>query len=144
MKAIIQRVQEARVIVEDKEISSISTGLLTLLGVATGDTEQQMEKLVSKILQLRIFEDDSGKLNRSVIDIRGQHLIVSQFTLLGNCRKGTRPSFGSAERPDRAKELYEKAIGFSGHKIPTFGGQFQADMKIHLINDGPVTIIHET
>jgi D-tyrosyl-tRNA(Tyr) deacylase len=144
MKAVIQRVSQARVQVDGKTVSEIGPGLLTLLGVFKGDTEAQLEKLISKIGDLRIFSDGEGKMNLSLRDIKGSHLIVSQFTLAGDCSTGRRPSFGTAETPARAKELYEKAITLSADSgIPTQGGIFQADMKISLINDGPVTFILE-
>ncbi len=144
MKAVIQRVKSAKVVVDGTTVSQINQGVLTLLGVAKGDTEAQLEKLITKILDLRIFEDEQGKMNLSLKDIKGQHLIVSQFTLLGDCSQGRRPSFINAENPQRAKELYEKAIDVSNaNHIDTYGGVFQADMKIELINDGPVTFTLE-
>ncbi len=142
MKAVIQRVSSASVAVEGREISRIGKGLLTLLGVAKGDTEETLQKLVTKICELRIFEDTGGKMNLSLKDVAGEHLIVSQFTLLGDCAKGRRPSFIGAESPDRARALFEKAIEISSHSgIPTKGGVFQADMQVALSNDGPVTLI---
>lgn len=144
MKAVIQRVQSASVTVDGKMISSIEKGFLTLLGVAKGDTEEQLQKLITKIVALRIFPDENGKMNLSLKDIGGSHLIVSQFTLLGDASKGNRPSFIGAESPDIAEKLYEKALALSAAQgIPTFGGQFGADMKVQLLNDGPVTMIIE-
>ena len=144
MRAVIQRVKEAEVRVDGKSVSSIPRGILTLLGVEAGDTEEQLEKMIQKICQLRIFEDEQGKMNLSLSEVNGEHLIVSQFTLLGDCSKGRRPSFVNAEKPERANELYEKAIELSaGLGVPTQGGTFQADMKISLINDGPVTFVLE-
>lgn len=145
MKAIIQRVQNASVTVDGKIISSIEKGFLTLLGIAKGDTEEQLQKLISKITSLRIFPDENGKMNLSLKDIGGSHLIVSQFTLLGDTSKGNRPSFIGAESPDIAQKLYEKAIALSAAQgIPTYGGKFGADMKVNLLNDGPVTLIIES
>lgn len=142
MKAVIQRVQWAQVEVDGKIVSRIENGILTLLGVEKGDTEETLEKLIQKIVNLRIFEDPAGKMNYSLKDSQGSHLIVSQFTLAGDCSQGRRPSFGNAELPDRAKQLYEKAITHSTNAgIPTQGGIFQADMKVSLLNDGPVTFI---
>jgi len=144
MKAVIQRVQNASVAVDGKEVSAISKGFLTLLGVAKGDTEEQLKKLMQKIIALRIFPDADGKMNLSLADIQGEHLIVSQFTLLGDASKGNRPSFIGAETPDRAKELYEQALALSqAAGIKTQGGVFGGDMKVSLLNDGPVTLILE-
>lgn len=144
MKAVIQRVLSASVTVDGKRASSIERGILTLLGIQKGDSEELVSKMMEKIVNLRIFEDDAGKMNRSLMDIQGEHLIVSQFTLLGDCEKGRRPSFIEAEEPTRAKSLYESALKKSeslGAK--TVGGIFQADMKVALVNDGPVTFILE-
>ena len=145
MKAVIQRVKEAQVVVNGAVVSQISQGILTLLGIAQGDTEAQVKKLIQKICDLRIFEDENQKMNRSLLDIGGSHLIVSQFTLLGDTSQGRRPSFIQAEKPELARALYEQALIMSreyGVK-DTQGGVFQADMKVSLINDGPVTLIIE-
>ncbi len=142
MKAVVQRVLQAEVRVQGELISKIDKGLLTLLGIAKGDDEVKLKKMIQKICDLRIFEDDQGKMNRSLIDIQGSHLIVSQFTLMGDCSQGRRPSFITAERPELAKPLYEKALGLSLEMgVKTLGGIFQADMKVSLVNDGPVTLI---
>ncbi len=142
MRAVIQRVSKAEVRVNGEIVSKIDTGLLTLLGIAKNDTEEQMRKIIQKIVELRIFEDESGKMNRSLLDIGGSHLIVSQFTLAGDTSSGRRPSFINAERPELAKALYERAIDFSkGLGAVTASGIFQADMKITLENDGPVTFV---
>jgi D-tyrosyl-tRNA(Tyr) deacylase len=142
MKAVIQRVQSAEVIVENKKISSIQKGILTLLGIEKGDTEETLKKLIEKIIHLRIFEDENGKMNASLLDIKAEHLIVSQFTLCANTQSGRRPSFTHAENPALAKELYDKALLISSSLgVSTYGGIFQADMKITLTNDGPVTFI---
>ncbi len=144
MKAVVQRVQNASVVVDGKQVSSIDKGYLTLLGVAKGDSEEQLQKLMTKILALRIFPDETGKMNLSLKDVGGEHLIVSQFTLLGDASKGNRPSFIGAELPDRAKELYEKALALSESQgVKTQGGIFGADMKVSLLNDGPVTLLLE-
>ena len=144
MKAVIQRVKEASVQVDGVEVSRIERGILTLLGVAKGDDETQLGKLIAKICDLRIFEDDAGKMNLSLKDVGGAHLIVSQFTLLGDCSAGRRPSFIGAEAPERARELYERALILSREQgLTTAGGVFQADMKVSLINDGPVTFVLE-
>jgi D-tyrosyl-tRNA(Tyr) deacylase len=144
MKAVIQRVQQGEVKVGGAVVSSIGQGILTLLGVETGDSDVTLRKMIQKICELRIFEDDAGKMNRSLLDIRGEHLIVSQFTLAGDCSSGRRPSFTGAEKPERAKELYERALAVSQELgVRTAGGIFQADMKVSLLNDGPVTFILE-
>lgn len=144
MKAVVQRVLNASVTVDGKLISSIDKGFLTLLGVAKGDTEEQLQKLINKIIALRVFPDESGKMNLSLKDVGGQHLIVSQFTLLGDASKGNRPSFINAEAPDVANALYEKALELSqAQGVPTHGGVFGGDMKVSLVNDGPVTLLLE-
>lgn len=144
MKAVVQRVQKASVVVDGKTISSIQNGILTLLGIAKGDSDEQLKRMIEKILALRIFPDQEGKMNLSVKDSGGAHLIVSQFTLLGDCTRGSRPSFGGAENPERAKELYERALDLSSQLgVPTSGGEFRAHMEVTLVNDGPVTLILE-
>lgn len=142
MKAVLQRVKSASVTVDGKQVSRINHGLLTLFGVEKGDTEKEMKAWIEKIVRLRIFEDSAGKMNLSLFDIQGEHLIVSQFTLAADCTKGLRPSFVRAEEPEKAKALYEAALRYSESLgVRTQGGIFQADMKVELINDGPVTII---
>lgn len=145
MKAVIQRVSWAEVRVAGETVSRIERGILTLLGVMKGDSEERLRKLVRKIVELRIFEDEAGKMNRSLSEIGGSHLIVSQFTLGADTSSGRRPSFIQAERPELARPLYELAIRISADElgIPTLGGTFQADMKVTLLNDGPVTLILE-
>lgn len=142
MKAVLQRVLEAEVKVDEHLISKIGPGLLTLLGVEDGDTRADVEWMMKKVVSLRIFADADGKMNRSLLDVRGEHLLVSQFTLLGDTSRGLRPSFIRAAKPDAAKELYEQALELSTSLgVVTKPGQFQADMKISLVNDGPVTMI---
>ncbi|MCM2324771.1 MAG: D-aminoacyl-tRNA deacylase [Oligoflexia bacterium] len=144
MKAIIQRVKEAAVTVEGQEVSRIDKGILTFLGIAKGDTEEHVTKMIRKICELRIFEDDAGKMNLSLQDIGGQHLLVSQFTLVGDCNAGRRPSFTQAERPEVARQLYDSALAASRTLgVRTAGGVFQANMSVSLVNDGPVTFIIE-
>lgn len=144
MKAVIQRVRRTALSVDGKLISEIDFGLTVFLGVKIGDSEAQAETLAKKIAKLRIFEDDNGKMNLSVRDVGGQILLVSQFTLLGDCSHGNRPSFSNAEQPERAKFLYEyTAEKLREWDIPVKLGVFGADMKIEQFNDGPVSIIME-
>jgi D-tyrosyl-tRNA(Tyr) deacylase len=145
MKAVIQRVNQSAVQVESRQISAIEKGLLVLLGVGHEDTEEQVKWLAQKIANLRIFEDQNGKMNSSVLDIGGSMLIVSQFTLLGDCRKGRRPSFVAAAPPAKAEALYEQFIAqVKQMKIEVATGRFGAMMQVSLINDGPVTLILST
>jgi D-tyrosyl-tRNA(Tyr) deacylase len=145
MRAVVQRVKEAEVRVDGEVVGRIERGLLTLLGVGKGDTDADLEKLIRKIVKLRIFEDSAGKMNLGLSEVGGSHLIVSQFTLYGDCSQGNRPSFMDAGAPEEAKRLYERALELSaGHGVPTQGGRFQADMKVSLVNDGPVTLILES
>jgi D-aminoacyl-tRNA deacylase len=143
MRAVIQRVSSASVTVENEIIGKIEHGLLVLLGIQTNDSHEQLEWIASKIARLRIFEDEDGKMNRSVQDVNGSILLVSQFTLYGDVKKGTRPSFIEAAPPSLAIPLYEKCIDLlkTEHKLPVQTGEFGAMMKVELINDGPVTII---
>lgn len=144
MKGLIQRVKRASVTIDGEVHSKINQGILILLGVEKGDNEQNADKLADKLCKLRIFEDEDGKMNKSVVDINGEILIVSQFTLAGDCKKGTRPSFDKAELPQRANELYEYFIGLIKQKnIPVGTGVFGAMMDVELVNDGPVTFMLE-
>jgi D-tyrosyl-tRNA(Tyr) deacylase len=142
MRAIIQRVKSAQVCVDGRVSGKIGKGLLVLLGVGKGDGESDLSILTSKIPDLRIFEDDSGKFNFSLKEIDGEMLVVSQFTLFGDCRKGRRPSFTEAEEPSTAKHLYEQFIlKLRERGVPVQTGEFQAKMEVCLINDGPVTLL---
>ena len=144
MRAVIQRVSEAEVVVHGGSVSKIGNGLVTLLGIAKGDDETKLKKLIQKICDLRIFEDSNGKMNLSLKEVNGSHLIVSQFTLLGDLSSGKRPSFTGAETPERARVLYEKALDLSREiGINTAGGIFQADMAVRIINQGPCTFTVE-
>ena len=145
MKAVIQRVGGARVEVGGETVGKIGKGILVLLGVEKGDGERDAQWLAEKIAALRIFEDQAGKMNLSVEDIRGELLVVSQFTLAGNCAKGRRPSFDSAASPEEANRLYEYFVeGLRGLGIKVETGIFQAMMKVSLTNDGPVTFTLES
>jgi D-tyrosyl-tRNA(Tyr) deacylase len=142
MRAVIQRVKSAQVSVDGRVTGKIGSGLVVLLGVGKGDGESDLSFLTSKIPELRIFEDASGKFNLSLKEIGGEMLVVSQFTLYGDCRKGRRPSFTDAEDPILAKNLYEQFISkIKEQGIPVQTGEFQAKMEVHLVNDGPVTLI---
>ncbi len=145
MKAVVQRVTSCSVSVDGHRISSIGRGLLVLLGVATGDREAAADYLVDKIIHLRIFEDPAGKMNLSLKDLALEMLVVSQFTLLGDCRRGRRPSFTAAAPPDEALGLYKYFVeSVKNHGIAVDCGEFGAMMQVALINDGPVTLILES
>jgi D-aminoacyl-tRNA deacylase len=142
MRSVVQRVDRVRVLIGDKRISEIGKGLLVLLGIQQGDRKNDADYLSDKIMNLRIFEDENGKMNLSLLDIRGEMLVVSQFTLLGDCRKGRRPSFTGAENPDRARLLYDYFIQNTKDIIGNVvQGEFQAMMSIELVNNGPVTML---
>lgn len=145
MRAVVQRVKQSSVNVNGDMVGEIGRGLLVLLGVASDDSTDDADFMVNKIVHLRIFEDENEKMNRSLKEVGGEMLVVSQFTLLGDCRKGRRPSFIHAAKPDRATELYEyfvKKTREQGISVKT--GQFRAMMDVALINDGPVTLIVES
>ncbi len=144
MKIVAQRVLGATLKVDGKLVSEIGRGLVVYFGVKVGDTPDKAEKCAAKIAALRVFEDDAGKMNLSVKDVSGEVLLVSQFTLYGDARKGNRPSFTEAERPERADVLYEETVEkLRALGVPVQTGVFGADMKISQVNDGPVTIIYE-
>ncbi len=145
MRAVIQRVKSSSVTVGDDLIGKIGKGLLVLLGVATSDKIDDAKYLADKIVNLRIFEDEDHKLNRSLIDMGGEMLVVSQFTLLGDCKKGRRPSFVKAAPPEQANELYQQFVERVRQKgVTVKTGRFQTMMEVSLINDGPVTLIVES
>ena len=142
MKFVIQRCQEASVSVDGKTVGAIEKGLMVLIGVGKDDTTEVVDKYLKKLLQLRIFEDENGKTNRSLMDIGGQLLLVSQFTLYANCRHGNRPGFTDAGDPQKAEELYEYLIERAKEQVSVVEqGIFGSDMKFALVNDGPFTII---
>lgn len=142
MIGLIQRVKKASVTIDNELFSSINAGILVLYGVEKGDEKEKAEKIADKISKLRIFEDENGKMNKSIKDISGEVLVVSQFTLAGNCAKGTRPSFDRTETPDKANEMYEYFIQqLKDRGLPVKTGVFGAMMEVELINDGPVTFI---
>lgn len=142
MKAVVQRVKSAAVWVDGRITGEIKQGLLVLVGVGQGDGEKDVAYMVSKLPDLRIFEDAGGKFNLSLKEVGGGILVVSQFTLYGDCRKGRRPSFVDAAEPAEAKGLYEQLVlKLKEQGIPVATGEFQAKMEVHLINDGPVTIL---
>ena len=139
MIGLIQRVSSASVVVEGHELGAINTGLLLLLGVRRGDTQADADKLLDKIVRYRIFPDDEGRMNRSLLDIQGELLVISQFTLAADTKKGTRPGFSKAATPEDAEILYDHFRAQAAERITTASGRFGADMKVSLVNDGPVT-----
>jgi D-aminoacyl-tRNA deacylase len=142
MRSVVQRVDRVRVRIAEKPVSAIEKGLLVLLGIEQGDLENDADYLSDKIVNLRIFEDETGKMNLSLLDIQGEMMVVSQFTLLGDCRKGRRPSFTGAENPDRARFLCDYFIKKIKDRLGHVAqGEFQAMMSIELINNGPVTML---
>lgn len=144
MKALIQRVKRTSVTINNELYSSINKGLLIFLGVEKNDARENAEKLADKVVKLRIFEDENEKMNLSIKDVQGEMLVVSQFTLCGDCKKGTRPSFDNAAHPDKAVELYEYFINcIKENSISVKTGKFREMMDVELINDGPVTFIVE-
>ena len=144
MKVVIQRVESSSVKVSEKEISSINNGLLLLWGVEKEDTIEDVDVLTEKILNLRIFSDEEGKMNKSIVDVDGSILLVSQFTLLADLSRGNRPSFIKSEDPDSAKELLKIVVEKFSVRVDVKEGEFGAFMKVELINDGPVTILLES
>lgn len=144
MKGLIQRVKHANVVVDGETVGQIETGILLLLGVEKGDGEMQLDKLLHKVVNYRIFPDDAGHMNRSLLDTEGDLLVVSQFTLAADTQKGLRPSFSSAAPPDEAEQLYELFVRRSRLKVNRVEtGEFGADMAVSLLNDGPVTFLLE-
>ena len=141
MRAVIQRIKESKLYIKEELISSIGIGYLVLLGIEEGDTKEDLDYMVKKIKGLRVFEDEEERMNLSLKDVGGEILLVSQFTLLGDARKGNRPSFIKAAKPDEAIPLYEQMISELEQEIPVKTGVFGEDMQISLINDGPVTIM---
>ena len=145
MKAVVQRVSESAVTIDDEVVGKIGPGLMVLLGVSHEDAEREADYLIDKIVNLRIFSDEDGKMNRSLNEVGGEMLVVSQFTLLGDCRKGRRPSFIKAAGPEKGNALYEYFVDGVRRKGITVGtGRFGAMMAVSLVNDGPVTLILES
>ena len=144
MRLVLQRVSLGSVSVDGRQLARIGTGVVILLGVGPGDGEEQARYLVEKVANLRIFEDDAGKLNRSLLDVGGQAIVVSQFTLYADTRKGRRPSFTDAALPDVARPLVERFVTLLREQgVPTQTGEFGAHMQVEILNDGPVTIVME-
>lgn len=146
MRAVVQRVSQSKVVVEGQTVGSISKGLMVLLGVGKDDTVKDVEYLANKVANLRIFEDENEKMNRSVLDVKGEILVVSQFTLYGDCRKGYRPSFTDAAPPEQANRLYEAFVQYLREHYPVNveTGIFRAMMHVEIHNEGPVTILLES
>ena len=145
MRAVVQRVTNADVKIDGRVNGKIDNGLLVLLGVGNGDTEEDMKYIADKIIKLRIFSDENDKMNLSLEDVGGSMLVISQFTLYGDCSHGRRPYFGNAMEPGSANDMYEKFVAYIRERgIHTETGEFGADMKVSLTNDGPVTIILES
>jgi D-tyrosyl-tRNA(Tyr) deacylase len=142
LRAVVQRVSEARVTVNGERVGEIGRGLVVLLGIARDDTDAEAERLAGKVARLRIFEDEAGKFDRSLLDVGGDALVVSQFTLIADTRKGNRPSFSDAARPDKAQPVYESFCdALAGLDVMVARGVFGARMTVALANDGPVTIV---
>ncbi len=139
MIALIQRVSQAQVVVEGETVGAVGHGILLLLGVQKDDDSDKAKKLLDKVLSYRIFSDDEGRMNRSLRDINGELLVVSQFTLAADTRKGTRPGFSKGAAPALAEALYDEFVELAKHEVSTASGRFGADMKVSLTNDGPVT-----
>jgi D-tyrosyl-tRNA(Tyr) deacylase len=142
MRFVIQRVSQAEVSIEEKVVGSINRGFVVLIGISNSDTEQIADKMVKKLVNLRIFQDENGKTNLSIFDVNGELMLISQFTLYANCKKGNRPSFIQAGAPDLANSLYEYIVNQCKEIIPKVArGEFAAEMSINLVNEGPFTII---
>lgn len=142
MRAVVQRVTKGNVEIDGNIVGSIDKGLVVLLGVSEKDTQEDVNYMAEKVLNLRVFDDEEGKMNYSLLDIKGELLVVSQFTLYGDCRKGRRPNYMAAAKPDKADELYNEFVKLCrAQDVKTETGVFQADMKVNIINDGPVTLI---
>ena len=142
MRAVVQRVKKGRITVDGQTIGQIDKGIVLFLGVGKDDGEDDLQYTLEKVLNLRIFEDENGKMNRSLIDVGGELLVVSQFTLYGDCRKGRRPSFTDAAPPDHAESFYERFVALARERgIPTKTGRFAAMMDVELVNHGPVTMM---
>lgn len=142
MRCVVQRVSKASVRVGGQEISSIGSGLLVYLGIEKGDEGTDLQVMADKVANLRVFEDDRGAMNKSLLDAGGEALVISQFTLLGDCRKGRRPSFTGAMEPGEAEAMYEQfAAELEKRSVPTRTGRFRASMEVESVNDGPVTIM---
>lgn len=142
MRAVLQRVAEARVLVNESTVGSIGSGLLVLLGISRSDSTEDADYILDKLLYLRVFPDEQRKMNRSIQESGGSLLLVSQFTLYGDCRRGRRPSFDQAAPPEQAQALYEYFVAAARRSpVPVQTGVFQAMMKVHLVNEGPVTIL---
>jgi len=141
MRAVVQRVNGASVTIEGAVTGKIEKGYMVLLGIHENDTEKDLDYICDKLLNIRIFEDEEGKMNRSILDVGGAILLVSQFTLCGDARKGRRPGFSHAARPEKAIPLYEEATRRLRESLPVETGEFGADMQVALVNDGPVTIL---
>lgn len=144
MKALVQKVKYASVTINSELYSRIGNGLLVFLGVEKSDSEENALNLAKKLAALRIFQDENEKMNRSILDVKGEMLVVSQFTLCGDCKKGTRPSFDKSAPPEIAEKLYEKFVSYiKAEKIPVKTGKFRAMMDVELLNNGPVTFLIE-
>lgn len=144
MRSLIQRVKKASVSIDDNIYSEIKAGMLIFLGVEKTDTVENAQKLAEKLVNLRIYEDENQRMNKSLVDVKGEILVVSQFTLMGDCKKGTRPSFDKAASPEIANKLYEEFVKIiSGYGLKVQTGKFQAMMDVSLVNDGPVTVMVE-
>ncbi|HEV7734131.1 MAG TPA: D-aminoacyl-tRNA deacylase [Candidatus Binatia bacterium] len=145
MRAVVQRVREARVDVDGETVGAIGRGLCVLLGVTPADSAAEADRLSRKIIGLRVFDDDAGQMNRGLDDVGGALLVVSQFTLYGECRKGRRPSFAAAAPAEQARALYERFVATArAERVPVETGRFQAHMAVSLVNDGPVTFVLDT